>query len=439
MREITTSGASPTSQIQKFYGWKNVGFLFGVYLLSLGAVYYGFNVIFPEMVKTQGWSRGDASWAQTLRGLLMGFTAPLIAIALNRFGAQRTMAAGLSLLIVGCLLLATVTRELWQWTLIWGVIMATGFAFGGLLPVQTTITHWFDNKRATALGLVMSAAGVGGFVAQPFYTWIIDYFGSWQSSWYFSAGFAFIGSLLLLGLVNKPEDIGQHPDGEDRSNPSTVAQRPPPKTYKTQDDWSLPDAIRTRALWFIIILFLAQVMPLWLMIVHGVLHLTDLAFSKMEAASVLSFMVAGSAFARFPVGWLGDRIEPRRIVFVLALCSIFGLTIIWQAPTVAWLLIAGPMFGVAYGGVVVMLPTMIANYYGRASFATINGFIFPVQIVFAALLPVVAGYLADIQGHYDSSFIFVIILVGLSALCALGATPPRKKSEAGTVNQPDAD
>lgn len=434
MQQATTTGASVPEQAQSFFGWKNVGILFGVYFLSLGIVYYGFNVIFPEMVKAEGWSRGDASWAQTLRGLLVGFAAPLVAVTINRFGARRTMAVGLSLLSLGCLLLATVTNALWQWTLIWGVVMAAGFAFGGVLPIQTTITHWFDAKRATALGLVMSAAGIGGFIAQPLYTWVIEYFGSWQSSWYIATGFALAGTVLVLALVNKPEDLNQHPDGEDHSDPASAQWRPPPKTYKTLDDWRLAEAIRTPALWFIIVLFLAQVMPLYLMMVHGVLHLTDLAFSRMEAASVLSFMVAGSAFARFPVGWLGDRIEPRRIVIVLNLFSVAGLGLLWKAPELGWLLIAAPMFGLAYGGAVVLLPTMIANYYGKASFATINGFIFPVQIVFAAAVPVVAGYLADTQGNYDMSFMAMIAFVGASTLCALGAAPPRKKFEAGSVH-----
>lgn len=432
MQRATTAGNAPPKLTQPFFGWKNAGILFGVYFLSLGIVYYGFNVIFPEMVKAEGWSRGDAAWAQTLRGLLVGFTAPLVAIAVNRFGARLTMVVGLALLTLGCLLLATVTTALWQWTVIWGVVMAAGFAFGGLLPIQTTITHWFDAKRATALGLVMTAAGVGGFIAQPFYTWVMEYFGSWQSSWYFAAGFALAGTLLALALVNKPEDLNQHPDGDDRSDPTDAQWRRPPKTYRTPDDWSLSEAIRTPALWFIIVLFLAQVMPLYLMIVHGVLHLTDLAFSRMEAASVLSFMVAGSAFARFPVGWLGDRIEPRRIVFVLNLFSIVGLSLLWQAPALGWLLIAASMFGLAYGGAVVLLPSMIANYYGKASFATINGFIFPVQIIFAAAVPVVAGYVADLQGNYDISFIAMIAFVGASTLCALGAAPPLKKTGAGS-------
>ena len=47
---------------------------------------------------------------------------------------------------------------------------------------------------------------------------------------------------------------------------------------------------------------------------------------------------------------------------------------------------------------------MGANYYGRGSFATINGFMYPLQIVFAAVAPVGTGYAANITGNYDCPF-----------------------------------
>lgn len=163
----------PLPRQRAFFGRKNIGLLFGIYMLGVGFVYYGFNVIFPAMVNDMNWSRGDASWGQTLHGLLMGVFAPLVAWSLNKYRARLTIVFGFSTLAVGCVSLATITTTVWHWIIIWGVVMTFGFVFGGVLPIQTTVTHWFDAKRATALGLVMSAAGVGGFVAQPMFTWVI--------------------------------------------------------------------------------------------------------------------------------------------------------------------------------------------------------------------------------------------------------------------------
>ncbi|HAD10756.1 MAG TPA: hypothetical protein DCF62_14850 [Porticoccaceae bacterium] len=411
-----------------FFGWKNVGLLFGVYMLAIGFVYYCFNVIFPEMVNSMGWKRGDASWAQTIHGLLYGVFVPIAAIATNKIGARATILIGILVLIGGCILLGTATHSITAWTLIWGILMAFGFTFAGVIPIQTTITHWFDQHRATAIGLVMSAAGVGGFIAQPLFTWIVQNVGGWQTGWLAATGFALAAVALAALVANKPSDRGQHPDGILHTEESREAQHANSKTYKTRDFWSLREALRTPALWLLIILFLGGVMPLYLLVVHGVLHLTDLNYEGMQAASVLSFMLAGSACARFPIGWLGDRLEPKLIMLALFLVSVISMSIIWKAPNLGLLLLAGAMFGAAYGGTLVMVPTMVANYFGAASFASINGFIFPVQIVVASMIPVGAGYIADETGTYDLPFMGLIGFTVVAALCTLAIRPPLKEA-----------
>ncbi|MBV1930844.1 MAG: MFS transporter [Porticoccaceae bacterium] len=415
-----------TGTQQSFFGWKNAGLLFGVYMFAIGFVYYGFNVIFPEMVNDMGWKRGDASWAQTIHGLLYGVFVPLAAISTNKYGARITIITGIVVLVIGCILLATVTTSIATWIIIWGVVMSFGFTFGGVIPIQTTITHWFEHRRATAIGLVMSAAGVGGFIAQPLFTWIIQAFDSWQAGWLSAIAFAVTAIVLAAFIVNKPSDRGEHPDGIVHSEESKKEQHANSKIYKTLENWTLKEALRTPALWLLIVLFLGGVMPLYLLVVHGVLHLTDLKFESMEAASVLSFMLAGSACARFPVGWLGDRLEPRLIMFTLFTISVIALAIIWQAPNISLLVLAGAMFGAAYGGTLVMVPTMIANYFGAGSFASINGFVFPVQIVIASMVPVGSGYLADITGNYDLAFMGLIGFTALAAACTLITRPPVK-------------
>jgi hypothetical protein len=44
-----------------FYGWKNVIFLFFIFLCEGGFGLGGFSVIFPAMIKSLGWNRGTAS------------------------------------------------------------------------------------------------------------------------------------------------------------------------------------------------------------------------------------------------------------------------------------------------------------------------------------------------------------------------------------------
>lgn len=420
---------------EKFYGWNNVGLLFVIYFAIMGMVFYGFNVIFPAMIIDMGWGRGDAAFAHTIRGLLVGFTAPLVAIILNKYGSRNTLVLGLLVMAIGLSLLGTTVSELWHWTLIWGFIMPIGFALGGLLPVQATVMYWFTAKRSTAMGLVMTAAAVGGLVAQPMYVQIIERSESWRVAWMTAGGFALFAAITALWIKNKPEDLGQHPDGMSPEDVATAAAKGPSKIFKTAIVWDLRDVIRTKTLWYLLVMFLAQIMPLYLIMVHGVLHLTDIGYSKMEAASILSFIIGGSGLAKFPIGWLGDRIEPRWIMTFLYTLMLIAFVGIWQAPSLSLLLVFGPVFGFCYGGAIVMMPTMIANYYSAVSFPAVNGFMFPIQIGLAAIVPVGAGYLADKVGSYDLAFMILAGVLAASCLCALLAAPPNPKTGAGSKEQ----
>ncbi|MBL4583721.1 MAG: MFS transporter [Pseudomonadales bacterium] len=411
----------------RFYGWSNLRILFGIYFLGMGMVFYGFNVIFPEMITTMGWSRGDASWAQSMRGILIGISAPLVAIFINRYGTRRSIILGLSILTLGLFLLGTITTELWHWLVLWGLLMPIGFAFGGVLPIQTNISYWFNAKRSMALGIVMTAAGAGGFIAQPLYAWLMEEYGSWQFGW-LAAGFCALAATLLAFLLkSRPEDYDQVPDGTREQVIKDSTNKGPSKIYQSAVSWKLADAIRTPALWFIIIILIAQIMPLYMLSVHGVFHLRDSGFERMQAASIISFVIAGSAVARFPIGWLGDRIEPRYILTILHTALLITFIVIWKAPSITALIIAAPIFGVAFGGGVVMAPSLVANYFGRESFATINGFIFPVQIIFASTVPVGAGYLVDQTGSYDWAFIVLSGIIAVAVVCSILASPPVPK------------
>ena len=413
----------------KFYGWANLRTLFTIYLLIMGMVFYGFNVIFPEMITDMGWSRGDASWAQSIRGILIGLSTPLVALFINRYGTQKSLLLGLSILTIGLFLLGTVTNQLWQWIVVWGLFMPLGFAFGGVVPIQTTISYWFNRKRSMALGLVMTAGGVGGFIAQPFYAWLIAHFGNWQIGWLIAGCCALGATLCALMIKGKPEEYGQIPDGTHEQVKGLSAAQSEAKTYQSKISWSLSDAIRTPALWFILIIVMSQVMPLYMITVHGIFHLRDAGYERMQAASILSFLIAGSAFARFPIGWLGDRIEPRYIIAVLHSIMLIAFLILWKAPSLATLTIAAPIFGFAFGGGVVMAPSMVANYFGRESFATINGFLLPIQVIFASAVPVGAGYLVEMVGNYDLAFIILAGFIAASVVCAVLALPPAPKEQ----------
>ena len=415
---------------QPFYGWTNVVICFLCYFLVYGIVFYGFSVIFPVMVKTMGWKRGDASIAQTMRVLVMGFGSPLAGYIIARWSVRAALLSGGLLITVALIFLGTGMNQLWQWIVVWGFVIGFGMALCGLVSVQSSVAYWFNMNRGMAMGIVMSGAAVGGFLGQPLFTWIMKQAGSWQIGWLSAAAFAFLGAVVVIGLKNKPADFGQHQDGispEDAMAASASGRRNA-RTYRTKVQWTLAEAIRTRQLWCMIVCTSVAVVPLYMMVTHGVFHWTGKGLTAMQAAYVLSFNVLGSACGRFPAGWLGDRIEARWILtleFILIVCT---TVVFWQAPSITMLIVAAFVFGFFYGSGLVLIPTLVANYYGSTNFPQINSFMYPFQYGIASAVPVLAGYIYDYTKSYDIAWTIVLVMGFISIACAFLSTPPRKET-----------
>ncbi len=416
----------------KFFGWNNVVFLFLIYGCLMGFVFYGFTVIFPAMIKAQGWGRGEAALAHTVRGLLVGFMAPLVAISISRFGASNTMKAGLAIGAGALAVLGTVADQLWHWTVLWGVIMSLSFSFGGVIPIQTTVTFWFNARRATAIGIVVTGSTVAGFIAAPLFTQLINITGTWRSGWLSASAICVAALVISFWVKNKPQDIGQFPDGISPENitgsPSAGRTVKKAKTYRTTEPWTLKEALKTPAPYLYIVCLIAQTWALYIVMVHGVLHLTDRAYTQMQAASVIGNLILFSGLARFPAGILGDRVEPRILGAIALLGMSASLFFFWKAPAnIMLLLCVAGIHGFCFGATVVLFPTLIGNYFGPSAFAPITGFVTPFMIVFSAPVPFIAGLIHDRFHNYNAAFIPIVIMLTASAFCCFILRPPAKK------------
>ena len=424
-------------QKARFYGWTNLGALFFCYL-GFGLLFYGFSVIFPAMVKAMNWARGDASIAQTVRILVVGFTSPLIAIAINRWGVKRTILCSGAMSIAGLILLGTVVDQIWQWILLWGVVMGIGMAGSGLISVQTNITYWFSRNRGLALGVVGCGAALGGFAAQPFFTWTMKVSGQWQIAWICAAVCVFLSIVGIFWLRNKPADYAQYPDGispEKTKEAEASGRSKAARTYRTSVGWTLEEARKHHTMWLLLMTYGILGMPMYFITSHGVLHMLDSnSFTKMQAAYIISLIVLGGGISRFPIGWLADYFEARWLCVITMTGYMVCTVIFWQLPGLTALSVAAFIFGLCHGSNCILLPLLIGNYYGPQPFASINGFMFPFTTVMGALVPVVAGYIHDSTKSYQWAFIGLIVFAVIAIICAALAAPPSKKTAAASAS-----
>jgi len=236
----------------------------------------------------------------------------------------------------------------------------------------------------------------------------------------------------LLAVRNRPEDLGQRPDGGVREG---EGRRTGARTYRTPYTWTVREAVSTPSLW-LLVASAAGSFFLWQVIVtQGPLHLQDRGFGPGEAAFYYSLAIGLSVAGRFSIAAFGDVLEPR-ILFALGIfCILLGGILFWfvspEALWIAWLypLLAGFGFGASY----VCIPTLIGNYWGLDAFAGISGLLSPISVVFQALAAPLAGACFDRQGTYFSVVLLGWLLAGIAFLAMLLCRPPRPPTGADVV------
>ncbi|HRX26838.1 MAG TPA: MFS transporter, partial [Aminivibrio sp.] len=171
-----------------FYGWWIVGATFTVLFIGLCSGFYTVSVFLEPIEQTFGWNRTRISLGFTIAALLVGLLSPVVGIAVARLGARAVQLFGALVTGFG-LILASFIQTLWQYYIIY-IVVAVGLASVSLVPSQTVISHWFEKRRGTAMGIIMTGIGLGG-MAMVFIASMMNEAYGWR--W----AYRFLGILVL--------------------------------------------------------------------------------------------------------------------------------------------------------------------------------------------------------------------------------------------------
>ncbi len=173
------------------------------------------------------------------------------------------------------------------------------------------------------MSLLLTASGIGGFIAVPTLNAIIARFGTWRAAWWCMAFMSLAAALVAAFFVkDSPAQMGQFPDGDAAPRaPESSLERSRSRggVYKTDEDWTLREALASRTLWLLVLTYLGFFMGFFIYIAHGVSHLEGLGYAPGQAAKSISIILISSMIGQFAVAVLGDRIEPRYLSAV-AVC-----------------------------------------------------------------------------------------------------------------------
>ncbi|MEG1560953.1 MAG: MFS transporter [Raoultibacter sp.] len=418
-------------QKRPFYGWKLAVVVGMMYFCSGDAVLPTATIVNPLMLQDP-----DMHMTGTILGagfslfiLMQGLPGPLIGTLIAKKGARFTMMAGSFIMIVGAIAMILFVRTPLMYFLFFGILLSVGSIMAGLLSVQSTVGNWFVVKRGMAMTLTMGIAGVGAIVVPFIANKVVEASGgAWQSGWYLIAAFGVILIPVAFFLVkNKPEDIGQSPDGAQQ--PLAQIQGDSTSSFVYKNTACVPHraAIKTLPFWLIALTGTGGFFAYSLATSQGVIHFTTLGFDQTLVVGAVVSMGIASLVGRIAIGSLSDRFEPLRLMTLSLFVAAFGilLAVIASNETMVYGYYLCTGFG--FGAITTTLPTAVANYFGAGEFPKNLGTTMLITTLFASCIPLISGAVFDATGFCTFAFMGSCLFVVLCALSGLFVKIPKQK------------
>ncbi len=430
MTNVTAGRTRLAQALPFYYGWVIAGNGVAVSLSTRTVMAVAtLSVFVVPMTQSLGWSVGMFSGAVSLGGLVAVFISPIVGRWLDRYGAGVILGAGsfaTGALAIG---LAFVTHPLaFYFLYVPGRMIFSGPMEIGL---PTAISNWFVRRRP--LGLAVDAVGKGaGLAIVPWAMQLIITGYDWRTAWVtlgiLTLALGVVPSLLLV--ARRPEDMGLEPDPAPAREDSANRDSEPAKgsgnpAAFTETNFTVGQALRTRAFWILAIFSGAGMMVQAGISLHQVSHYisqgVDPRFAAMSASTFALAQMPASLFWAALARRMPIRFLMMSAAFVVALAAAGTVLSYWVLPELVSA--AGVGFGV--GGLHLLIRLVWADYYGRQNLGTIRGLTMSVQVGGQALGPVIAGFMFDYFDSYRIPFAFFAVAVFLAGLLALAAKPPQ--------------
>jgi MFS family permease len=366
-----------------YYGWIVAGATFLVMLATAGAMGAP-GVIMQPLEKEFGWSSADISSALALRIALFGLMAPFSAPFINRFGARPVVAVAVAMICLGVLASMAMT-ELWQLVALWGVVVGVGTGLVALVLGATVATRWFVERRGLVVGMLTASNATGQLIFLPLLAKLTQDYG-----WRIALGLV-VAMLLVAGLValltlrDRPADLGLAPYGAKTIEP------PPKQVVRLSAMMASPLRVlydvrssRTFSILFATF-FVCGLSTNGLIQTHWVSLCGDYGVAPVAAAGALAAIGAFDFVGTILSGWLSDRYDNRRLLFIYY--GLRGLSLI-LLPFTGFSVVGLSAFAVFYGldWVATVPPTvrLTAERFGAEKANLTFGWIFTAHMLGAA-------------------------------------------------------
>ncbi len=404
-----------------FYGWYILAIgMIGAFLSASTSQLF-MSLMLKPLTEEFGWSRTAATGAITVGSIMAGLLSLPCGRLADRYGPRLMTSAG-AIVTAGMMFLITKFTSLWEFYVVFVIarIVSTN-ALSNTAP-RTAAVNWFRRFRGRALGMLSMATPLGSSVLVIVAQWIMANSG-WRAVFLvFALAIVFLQALPAAFILRRmPEDCGLLPDGDCAPETSASSVNDPPKE---EFSWTLSEAMRTPAMWFLIAASIVALTVNAGVGFHMVAYYTDVGIAAASAVAALSVYAFTGATANALWGFLSEKISERVLAAVVMILTALTIVYLQSVRTATGALIFAVIFGMTSRGEGTLINIIIAQYYGRNSFGAISGFVSPFNMIGLGIGPIIASVAFDLTGSYQGVFyVFAVVSLLSAALLWMAKKP----------------
>ena len=411
------------SRVPFFYGWVMLPIVMLVHIATSPGQTYGISVFNPFIREALGLSHSAISGAYMMGTFLASLPMTLVGSLMDRYGPRITLTATVCLFGLSCAFMSQVSGV---FTLFIAFLFLRMLGQGamGLLGMNA-LAMWFIRRLGFAGGVASLGFTLAMGLVPAAHLMLIDTLG-WRKAYLVLGGLVCAVLLPLFALLyrNRPEDIGQLPDG--RPAPRVDATSHQGSTLRQTDeaDATLPQALRTRAYWILAASTATFSMAITGITFHIVQVFLDVGLTEGDAALMFSAMAVSMAASRFVSGLAVDRWRLNLLLAGSTLGMCLGLLTLVKMDSTWHGQLFGLVTGASQGVMLAVGATVWVRYYGRAHLGKIRGSLATIGVASSSIGPFIMGYAHDLFGGYQEALWLFLALYIPQIITSLWATPP---------------
>lgn len=338
----------------------------------------------------------------------------------DAFGPKFGATLGGLLLAAGCIV-AGLMKSYTGLVIGFGVLGGAAMGIGYASPTPAALAWFGPQRRGVVAGLVVMGYGGAALYIAPLARFLIDKYGI--SGSFIALGVFFAVVVIVAGqLLLTPPEGYVPPHTPDKNDADKLNPRAAKATSK---DWAWYEMIKTKQYWMLLIMFIFATQS-------GLLIIGNAAKMLASSAAAIPFLAANgwvlasyggimNAAGRPCTGIYSDgwsRMKAYALNSALAAIALACMPMIMASQNIFFLFLAVGIGYWQYGGLLSLMPSFTADFFGAKNLGTNFGVVF-FGWGLGAFMPRLAGTIKDRTGSMDTAFYLSALLLLLSVIIAL--------------------